>query len=61
MAAYVAAPRRPRSVDAGDDWWPEPRETLQVIILSDEATDTGLVDQHGVTNWRKPSRHPVGF
>jgi hypothetical protein len=61
MVDYVAAPRRPRSVEAGDDYWPETWETLTVIIDDNSATDTGLVDQHGVTIWRKPARHPVGF
>lgn len=61
MAHYVAAPRRPRAVQAGDDYWQETRETLTVIVEDSPATDTGLVDQHGMTIWRRPERHKVGY
>lgn len=27
----------------------------------DKPVDTGLVDVHGVTLWRMPTKHPMGF
>jgi len=62
MVDYVAAPHRPRSVEAGDDWWPEPRETIDVVITSEVLSiNTGLVDQYGMTIWRYPRQYKLGF
>ncbi len=61
MARYVAAPRRPRAVQAEDEWYSEPRETMEVIVRGAEPADSGLLDQFGVTLWRMPDRHKVGF
>lgn len=48
----------PRSVEAGDEYWSEARETIEII--NDRAPiDTGLVNEHGVPIVRMP--HPVGF
>lgn len=58
---YVALVRRPRVVRAEDDWYPEVRETVDVIIEDASPRDTGLVDQHGVTIWRTTARERVGF
>lgn len=56
---YVSAPRRPRAVQAGDDYWPETRETIEVICQGSEAIDTGLVDETGLTIYRRRVR--MGF
>lgn len=59
MAIYFAAPR---AVDCGDDTWDNPQKTITVYAPEDAApVDTGLVDIHGVTLWRMPTKHPVGF
>lgn len=53
--------RAKRAIRAEDDWYPESRERLDVIIVSDEPMDTGLVDQFDVPIMRVSSRGPVGF
>lgn len=51
----------PRLVRAEDEWYPENRERLDVIVVEDSPVDTGLVDHHGVPIMRITSRAPVGF
>lgn len=52
--------RAKRSVRAEDDWYPESRERLDVIIASDEPVDTGLVDQFDIPIMRLSSKLPMG-
>lgn len=63
MAAprYVTSASRPRHVRAEDDFWPETRETIAVIVDEESAVDTGLVDAAGVSIYRVPQRNRVGF
>lgn len=61
VSRYAALARRPRVVRAEDDWYPEMRETVDVIIEDALPRDTGLVDQHGVTIYRMPLRERCGF
>lgn len=57
---YAAIPH-PLWLVAGDDWYPDARETLEVIVDDSKPTDTGLVDQYGVTIYRMPRRERCGF
>lgn len=50
-----------RAIRCEDDMWIEPRERLDVIIVSDDPVNTGLVDQRGIPIMRVPSRRPLGF
>jgi hypothetical protein len=50
-----------RAIRCEDYVWAEPRERLDVIIVSDDPIDTGLVDQHGTPIMRVSSRAPLGF
>ena len=59
--AYVVRPARRRAAKLEDDYWVEQRETMEVIVESDEAQDTGLVDLHGNKIFRVPTRGKVGF
>lgn len=54
-------PRAPKRVHLEDEWYPEPRETMEIIITSDEPQDTGLLDQHGTPLMRVVSKAPMGF
>jgi len=47
--------------EAGDDYWPAPREPFDVIVTDDTPEDTGLVDQYGVPLRRRSPRGPLGF
>lgn len=58
---YIVAGRKSRGVAAGDEWWPEARETVDVIVEETAPRDTGLVDQYGMTIWRVPKRERCGF
>lgn len=60
-ARYVAAKPRPQAIVAGDDWYPEPRETVEVIVEDAAPRRIGLVDQYGVPIWRLPIRERCGF
>ena len=60
MGRYVAI-LPPRTVRASDDWWPEPRESFDVLVTDDRPIDTGLVDQHGTPIMRLSDRSPLGF
>lgn len=51
----------PRSIKAEDEWWPEVRETLDVIVEDGQPIDTGLVNEHGDKIMCVPAAHPVGF
>ena len=56
---YRAVPaRRPK---AWDDYWPETRETLDVIVTDDDPVETGLIDQHGNKIVRLSPRQTMGF
>jgi hypothetical protein len=50
-----------KTIRCEDDYWMAGRETLDVIIVSDDPVDTGLVDQHGVPIMRLSARAPMGF
>ena len=50
-----------RAIRCEDDWWPESRERMDVIIASDDPVDTGLVDQHGIPIMRLPAKSRLGF
>ena len=51
----------PRSIDTGDEFWAEARETIDIIVAEEEPVETGLVDQWGKPIRRYPKRNPVGF
>lgn len=60
-ARYIT--RAPKwAIRCEDDAWSFGRESVDVIITSDDPTHTGLVvDQHGVPIMRLSSRAPLGF
>jgi hypothetical protein len=58
---YIVSAIAPRSIAAGDDWYSDPRETINVIVDDQGPTNTGLVDQYGVTIYRLPGRERCGF
>lgn len=60
-ARYIVSSKPPRQIAAGDDWYPETRETVTVIVEDDKPTDTGLIDQHGVPIYRVPNRERCGY
>lgn len=59
MSRYVA--RLPKVIRAEDEWWPENRDSMDVIVTDEHPVDTGLVDQNGVPIMRLSSRIPMGF
>lgn len=50
-----------RLVRAEDEWWPENRETIDVVVTDDHPVNTGLVDQNGVPIMRISPKSPMGF
>lgn len=58
---YVVGRAAPQAIQAGDDYWPETRETMSVVVTDNAPHDTGLVDERGVTIWRLPSIARIGF
>jgi hypothetical protein len=50
-----------KAVQCEDDCWHAGRETLDVIIVTDDPVDTGLIDQHGIPIMRLSSKGALGF
>lgn len=57
------APRLPRAIDAGDEFWTEAHITCDVILEegAHQPRKTGLLDQDGHAIMRIPERVPMGF
>jgi len=51
----------PRGIEAGDDWYPEERGRIDVIIPDDKPQNTGLLDADGTPIYRVEVRAPIGF
>lgn len=56
MPRYFARPIRPK---VGSDWSDDIPRPSTLDACDHEATDTGLLDQHGNAIWRGPN--PMGF
>ena len=44
-----------------DDYWPQARDRLEVIVEDDRPADTGLLDEFGVRIFRVKKREKLGF
>lgn len=53
--------KRPRAVRAEDEWYPESRESIDVIIDDAAPVDTGLVDMSGTKIWRTATKERCGY